>query len=34
MSAIINTTFKLKRGTAEKLAEKNIVLAEGEPCFS
>lgn len=30
---VIKTTFKLKRGTAERWAEVNPVLAQGEPGF-
>lgn len=31
--AVINTTFKLKRGTAARWAEVNPILAMGEPGF-
>lgn len=30
---VINTTFKLKRGTAARWAELNPILAQGEPGF-
>ena len=33
MSQVINTTFKLKRGTAARWAEVNPILAQGEPGF-
>lgn len=33
MANVINTTFKLKRGTAARWAEMNPVLAKGEPGF-
>ena len=33
MAQVINTTFKLKRGSAARWAEVNPVLAEGEPGF-
>lgn len=33
MASVINTTFKLKRGTAARWAELNPVLAQGEPGF-
>jgi len=33
MATVINTTFKLKRGTAARWAEVNPVLAQGEPGF-
>lgn len=33
MAEIINTTFKLKRGTAARWAELNPILAMGEPGF-
>ena len=34
MATVINTTFKLKRGTAARWAEVNPILEEGEPGFS
>lgn len=33
MATVVNTTFKLKRGTAARWAEVNPILAEGEPGF-
>lgn len=33
MATVINTTFKLKRGTAARWAEVNPILALGEPGF-
>ena len=33
MAQVLNTTFKLKRGTAARWAEVNPVLAQGEPGF-
>jgi hypothetical protein len=33
MAKVINTTFKLKRGTEARWAEVNPILAEGEPGF-
>ena len=33
MAQVINTTFKLKRGTAARWAEVNPILAQGEPGF-
>lgn len=33
MATVINTTFKLKRGTAARWAEVNPILAQGEPGF-
>lgn len=33
MATVVKTTFKLKRGTAEKWRELNLVLAAGEPGF-
>ena len=30
---VVNTTFKLKRGTAARWAEVNPILAQGEPGF-
>ena len=33
MATILNTIFKLKRGTAERWAELNPILAQGEPGF-
>lgn len=33
MATVVNTTFKLKRGTAARWAEVNPVLAQGEPGF-
>lgn len=33
MANVINTTFKLKRGTAARWAELNLVLEQGEPGF-
>jgi hypothetical protein len=33
MAQVINTTFKLKRGTAARWAEVNPILSEGEPGF-
>ena len=33
MATILNTTFKLKRGTASRWAEVNPILAQGEPGF-
>lgn len=33
MAKIINTTFQLKRGTAQRWIEVNPVLAQGEPGF-
>ena len=33
MAQIVNTTFKLKRGTAARWAEVNPILAQGEPGF-
>ena len=32
-STTLNTTFKLKRGTAARWAELNLVLEQGEPGF-
>lgn len=34
MATVINTTFKLKRGTAARWAELNPILAQGEPGFA
>lgn len=34
MATVINTTFKLKRGTAARWSEVNPVLAQGEPGFA
>ena len=33
MATVINTTFKLKRGTAARWAEVNPILEQGEPGF-
>ena len=33
MATVLNTTFKLKRGTAARWAEVNPILAQGEPGF-
>ena len=33
MATVINTTFKLKRGTAARWAEVNPILETGEPGF-
>ena len=33
MATILNTTFKLKRGTAARWAEVNPILEQGEPGF-
>lgn len=33
MATVVNTTFKLKRGTAARWAELNLVLEQGEPGF-
>ena len=33
MAQVINTTFKLKRGTAARWAEVNPILENGEPGF-
>ena len=33
MAEVIRTTFKFRRNLASYWAEKNPVLAEGEPCF-
>lgn len=33
MATVLNTTFKLKRGTAARWAELNLVLEQGEPGF-
>ena len=33
MAQVINTTFKLKRGTAARWAEVNPILQQGEPGF-
>lgn len=33
MATILNTIFRLKRGTASRWAELNLVLQEGEPGF-
>ena len=33
MAQVINTTFKLKRGTAARWAEVNPILEAGEPGF-
>ena len=33
MSTVLNTTFKLKRGTAARWAEVNPILEQGEPGF-
>ena len=33
MATTVNTTFKLKRGTAERWIEVNPILAQGEPGF-
>lgn len=33
MATVLNTTFKLKRGSAERWAEVNPILAQGEPGF-
>lgn len=33
MAEVINTTFKLKRGTAERWAAVNPILEQGEPGF-
>lgn len=34
MATVINTTFKLKRGTAARWIELNPILAQGEPGFA
>ena len=34
MATVIKTTFKLKRGPAERWEELNPVLAQGEPGFA
>ena len=34
MAQVINTTFKLKRGTAARWAEVNPILEAGEPGFA
>lgn len=34
MATVVKTTFKLKRGTAERWEELNPVLAQGEPGFA
>lgn len=33
MATVLNTTFKLKRGTAARWAELNPILEQGEPGF-
>lgn len=33
MANVVNTTFKLKRGTAARWAEVNPILEQGEPGF-
>lgn len=33
MATVVKTTFKLKRGTAQKWKELNLILAAGEPGF-
>ena len=33
MATVISTTFRLKRGTAERWQELNLVLDQGEPGF-
>ena len=33
MATIINTTFRLKRGTAARWSEVNPILDQGEPGF-
>lgn len=33
MATVLNTTFKLKRGTAARWVEVNPILAQGEPGF-
>lgn len=33
MAQVVNTTFKLKRGTAARWAEVNPILEQGEPGF-
>lgn len=33
MATVVNTTFKLKRGTEARWAEVNPILAQGEPGF-
>ena len=33
MATVVNTTFRLKRGTAARWAEVNPVLEQGEPGF-
>lgn len=33
MAQVLNTTFKLKRGTAARWAEVNPILQQGEPGF-
>lgn len=33
MATVLNTTFKLKRGTAARWAEVNPILEQGEPGF-
>lgn len=33
MATVVNTTFKLKRGTAARWAEVNPILEQGEPGF-
>lgn len=33
MATVLNTTFKLKRGTAARWIEVNPILAQGEPGF-
>ena len=33
MATVVNTTFKLKRGTAARWAEVNPILQQGEPGF-
>ena len=34
MATVVNTTFKLKRGTSERWKEVNPILAQGEPGFA
>lgn len=34
MATVVNTVFRLKRGTAARLAQVNPVLMQGEPCFA
>ena len=33
MAQVVNTTFRLKRGTAARWAEVNPILDQGEPGF-